>query len=353
MNSKEKRNILMSKTNQRINEWLLENSIPCIENLELRNKSWLKAGGIIKFFITPISEDQCKKIVLYFSKNKINFYVLGNISNVILRDGLISTPIINLSKLNEIKILSSQNNLKLNVECGVPIPRFANFVIKQGFKGTEGLLGIPGTVGGGIYMNASSYGNNLSDCLLNVKVIDEKGNIIELNKKDLNFTWRKSILHEKKLIAINCIFDFPSNNRVDVKEIQNKSKKIMIHRKTFQESDLPNLGSIFATKNIYKELSKINIYFFLLYLINKVGTFITFKFFKSKIRNYRKKIVSLYAKSLNLEKFKKFSVSEKTLNCLINKGSSEASEAIELLKLLESKTKHIVKMENIILDQID
>ena len=155
----------------------------------------------------------------------------------------------------------------------------------------------------------------------------------------LNFTWRKSILHEKKLIAISCIFDFPSNNRVDVKEIQNKSKKIMIHRKTFQESDLPNLGSIFATKNIYKELSKVNIYFFLLYLINKVGTFIMFKFFKSKIRNYRKKIMSLYAKSLNLEKFKKFSVSEKTLNCLINKGSSEASEAIELLKLFESKTK--------------
>ena len=96
---------------------------------------------------------------------------------------------------------------------------------------------------------------------------------------------------------------------------------------------MPNLGSIFATKDIYKDLSKKN-FLFLLYVFYKISSVYYFNFNQKKLSIFRKNFIKIYLKFLNLDKFEKFSSSSRTLNCLVNRGSNSSTEAINFLKNL-------------------
>ena len=95
-----------------------ENKIKFLKDLNIKYKSWLKAGGVVKNFITPNNETDCTKLIKFFHENKFTFYVLGNISNIIIRDGKINTPIINLHKLSGIFEKHTDENFKFKVNAG-------------------------------------------------------------------------------------------------------------------------------------------------------------------------------------------------------------------------------------------
>ena len=103
----------MTSNNNLLEIWLSENKIKFIKDFNIKYKSWLKAGGVVKTFITPNNETDCIKLIKFFHENKFAFYVLGNISNIIIRDGKIITPIINLHKLF-FEIYYSNHNNALN-----------------------------------------------------------------------------------------------------------------------------------------------------------------------------------------------------------------------------------------------
>ena len=127
-----------------LSEWLDTNEISYKKNYEIKYYSWIKAGGVVKNYITPETIDQCVKIVKFFKSNDINFYIFGNQSNLIVRDGVIITPIINLNKMNKISFEEDEYGINVICDSGVSIPRFSKNIIKRGFTGTEGLVGIPG-----------------------------------------------------------------------------------------------------------------------------------------------------------------------------------------------------------------
>ena len=102
-----KPSLKMTSNNNLLERWLSENKIKFLKDFNIKYKSWLKAGGIVKNFITPNNEMDCIKLIKFFRENKFAFYVLGNISNIIIRDGEIHTPIINLYRLSD--ILLSRN----------------------------------------------------------------------------------------------------------------------------------------------------------------------------------------------------------------------------------------------------
>lgn len=336
-----------------LDRWLHSNKIFYKKNYELRYSSWIKAGGVIKNYIMPESIEQCVCLIKHLNINNIQFYILGNQSNTIIRDGTIITPIINLSKMNKLSFVESEIGTNVYCESGVSIPRFSKNIIKKGFTGTEGLLGIPGSIGGAICMNASSYGNEVTTYLSSIRTIDESGNIIDLQKEKLNLGWRNSLIKDKKLLVLYAKFFIPKNKYIGEKLATTNSLKIINHRKTFQENNLPNLGSIFATKNIYKDLSKKNFKFLLVYLLYKFLSVYYFNFNEKKLNIFREKFVKLYLKLLGLEKYKNFSCSSKTLNCLVNKGTDSTTEAIEFLKQFEKQSKNCLNLENIILNEID
>ena len=124
----------------------------------------------------------------FFKENKLDYYVVGNLSNIIFRDGNIKTPIINIKKYNNIIVEDEPNKYKVNACCGVSIFKFVSLISqKLKISGLEGLVGIPGSLGGGIYMNASSYGSYISEYLKEIKYINFDNEEIIIKKRMLKW----------------------------------------------------------------------------------------------------------------------------------------------------------------------
>jgi len=342
----------MTSNNNLLEKWLSENKIKFIKDFNIKYKSWLKAGGVVKTFITPNNETDCIKLIKFFYENKFAFYVLGNISNIIIRDGIINTPIINLHKLSDIFEKQTHEEFKLKVNAGTSMLKFSKYLINKGITGCEGLLGIPGTLGGGIVMNASSYGSCISDYLVSVEYIDENGKLFSLNKSEINFGFRKSLFQDKKCLILNINFLFPLKNLVGTKKTIKRSKKVIDHRSNFQENTLPNLGSMFATYDLYKDLKKKNFLFYITYFIYKILSFLVYKFSRRNFLAFRKFFVKIYSKLLKLDLSSNFFVSDKTINCLVNRGSSKGDDAIKFIKHMKKEVGNCSNLENIILDRI-
>ena len=342
----------MTSNNNLLEKWLSENKIKFIKDFNIKYKSWLKAGGVVKTFITPYNETNCIKLIKFFYENKFEFYVFGNISNIIIRDGIINTPIINLHKLSDIFEKRTHEELKLKVNAGTSIIKLSKYLINKGITGCEGLVGIPGTLGGGIVMNTSSYGSCISDYLVSVEYIDENGELFSLNKSEINFGFRKSLFQDQKCLILNIDFLFPLKNLVGTEKTTKRSKKVIEHRSNFQENILPNLGSIFATYDLYKDLKKKNFLFYITYIIYKILSFLVYKFSRKNFFTFRKFSVKIYSKLLKLDSSSNFFVSDKTINSLVNRGSSKGNDAIKFVKHMKKEVGNCSQLENIILDKI-
>ncbi len=342
--------------NYNINElqdYLKNNNIAFIKDFDLSKRSWIKCGGVIKTFIKPRSVKEINYVLLYLNQKNINYYIIGNISNTIIRDGEINTPFINLNSLSKIKKLNNKNGLHIYSDSGVSIPVFSKYVINQGYSGTQGLYGIPGSIGGGIFMNASSFKNYLTQNIRKIIVIDSNQKMKIVRKKEANFSWRNSIFQSQKSIILGAYFYFPIENKKNKSLIETQFNKLLHLRKKYQEKTFPNLGSLFATKNIYSDIKYTSVIFFLLFLNYKVINLIFFnRFFKIDLNKMRSLLNSLYIKSLKLNNNSDFSLSERTINCLINKGTAKSAEGIKLIRKFQKITKFKIKLENVILDKI-
>ena len=338
-------------------EFLKKKQISFIENFELKKNSWLKAGGTFRLYIQPKSLSEIKDLLNFFIKNKLKFYVVGNLSNVIFRDGIIKTPIINLKKYNQINVDQSQNDIiKINVCCGISIFKFVTFISNNlKISGLEGLVGIPGSIGGAIYMNASSYDSYISEFLKEVEVVNKEGHLKRLNIKEIEMEWRSSIFHKmREVIILNAIFEFPNKNILNTEVIKSRIHKNKNHRIKFQEKKSPNLGSLFATKDLYKDLCSSGLVYKLLYIFNKISTKIILKISnENSLLYFRKILVLIYSFFLNIKKEDSFILSNRTINCLINNGSSEADKAIKVIRKIQEKIGHTHRLENILIEEIE
>ena len=222
--------ITTNKNNKEIIDWLTANNIPYLQDIEINKKSWLKAGGTAEVLIQPEIVEDAIKTIKYFVYYKIDYYPVGNLSNTLFRDGLIKTPLINLKNF-KIPIIkknnTNENNFSFKVSSGLSLFKFVTFLHNScNLTGQEGLIGIPGTIGGAIYTNASSYGSCISDYLTKLEFIDHEGNMIILDKDKLKFGWRYSIFHEmKKFLILYVYFNFPKQNIETNEIIQKKYSK--------------------------------------------------------------------------------------------------------------------------------
>lgn len=337
-------------------KFLEENKINFQTNVELKKKSWLKAGGTFETYIQPNTYSQVLSILNYLKKISLNFYVVGNLSNVIFRDGIIRTPIINIKNIHYIETQEEKNSVLIKTGCGVSIFKFVNYICnKLNITGLEGLIGIPGSIGGAIVMNASSYNSYISEYLMEIKIINEKNEKEIIKKKDLELDWRSSIfLKRKKIVIIEAVFELPKKNLITQSLMVHNINKIKHHRKTFQEKYLPNLGSLFATKNLYKDISKSSLIFKTMYIINRIVTKLILKFFHEyHLVKYRKISVKIYSYFLGIESNSPFKLSDRTINCLTNNGSSQANKAIDIIRKIQKNINYAQKLENIIIDKIN
>lgn len=225
-----------------------------IKNELLKKHTTFKIGGPAEILSIPNNEKELLDEVKFCIDKNIPFKILGNGSNVLVRDKGISGRVIkNLKALNFIK----KKDHYVIVGSSVMLPRFVKFCVENDLEGMEYLYSIPGTIGGALYMNAGRgkiYNQTISDKLISVRVFD--GNkIIEIYKEEINFSYRRTIFQENKgWIIVSAKFKLAHQN----KKIGNKKiKDRMDLVNKIQLRNYPNAGSIFKKKS-HKALKCIN-----------------------------------------------------------------------------------------------
>jgi len=213
---------------------LLQKHIPNIIQREIPLKKYttFKIGGNAKFFAEPKDIDEVKTLLAWCNEFKIPYFILGKGSNVLFDDEGYGGAVIKLGKFGAGNSLHSL------------IQEAAN----QGLGGLEKLEGIPGTIGGAIFMNAGAHGQQISDCVKSVTSITADGEIITRTKEECEFSYRSSIF--KAEIILSAEFDF----KPMPKEVINRNRKeVLAWRKAKQPLQYPNAGSVF--KNPANNLS--------------------------------------------------------------------------------------------------
>lgn len=210
-----------------------------LEEFSYKNFNTYAINVKVKLVVFPKNIDNLIKLMKYIKINNIKYIVLGNSSNVIFETEYYDGVIIKLDYLNEIKI----ENKTITVGAGFSLIKLSMKVAKLGLTGLEFASGIPGTIGGAIYMNAGAYKSDMGYITHKIKVLTTEGEIKTLYNKDLNFHYRTSLLKENKdLICLEATLKLKHGKKENIMEVINSRR---LKRTTAQPLEYPSAGSVF------------------------------------------------------------------------------------------------------------
>ena len=167
-------------------------------NYEVGKKTWFGTGGVTKVFLL-IDKIKTLQILIKFTPKAVPLLVLGAGSNILIRDGGFKGLTIKLG-MDFRQIDFKKKDMILELGSGVKDSEISKFCLQNSISGFEFLKGIPGTIGGNIYMNAGCYGNNISELFLSCKILTRQGKIKELEKKQIEFGYRNSSIDKNAII---------------------------------------------------------------------------------------------------------------------------------------------------------
>jgi UDP-N-acetylmuramate dehydrogenase len=211
----------------------------CQFDVPLSAYTYTEVGGPADILAFPHSVSQLMDLIALASADKTAVTVLGNASNLIVRDGGIRGLVIRLDRLDLVNVAG----FALEVQAGTKLTQLAKVAQQHALAGLEFACGIPGSVGGAIYMNAGAYGGEISNVLSSAKILDLESNEIKvLTKSELQFGYRSSILREKKWIVLSAKFELAAG---DPTQIQNEMNRLDALRAAKQPLEYPSCGSVF------------------------------------------------------------------------------------------------------------
>lgn len=200
-----------------------------------------KIGGKADFLVKPSTEDEIISILKFSKENDIPVFILGNGSNILVRDGGIRGITIK-PNLQDISIFENDDDVDIIVGAGYPVAKLSRIVSQKEIAGLEFLSGIPGTIGGAVKMNAGAYGSEMKDCVVETKYMDYDGNIYIINAEEHEFGYRRSIFSKKEVIILETKLKL---NYGEKEIIDNKINEITEQRKQKQPITMPSAGSVF------------------------------------------------------------------------------------------------------------
>ena len=221
---------------QKLLDLLLENGIAFREQVPMAEYTTFRTGGPADLVVFPSDESQLAFCLGVFSEG---FLLLGNCSNVLVSDLGIADPVILLGK--------NFSNITVEHRCftaqaGARLSSLCNSALEAGLTGLEFASGIPGTVGGGIYMNAGAYGGELSQFVQSVRAMDVQGNILQLAPQALAMGYRHSIFMEQNLVILSASFILEQG---DVEAARQHVRELNAARRCKQPLEYPSAGSTF------------------------------------------------------------------------------------------------------------
>ena len=287
---------------------LLKNQIrgKIFSNESMKKRTTFGVGGKAELYIFPKDKNELKIIINESNKHDIPIFITGSGSNLLVSDSGFNGVVISLSKT--FKKLTISDTLEIDAESGVMLSTMVRKAIKKNIGGLESLIGVPGTVGGALVMNAGAYGSEISNFFISADVINLNGEEKIYKKKDLKFDYRFSSFSQNEIIT-NIKFKCKKGDPNDIKNLRLDSS---LKRKQAQPLNFKSAGSIFKNPKDGPAAG---------FLIDNVGL-----------------------KGLRIGGAE---ISQKHANFIVNHGNAMANDVLELIKIIK---KEVYKKYKILLD---
>ena len=198
-----------------------------------------KIGGRADVFARPKTEEQLYAILTFINGHKIPYYVVGNGSNLLVSDEGIEGVVISTLKMNKIMLIS---DTEIFAEAGASLTAVCLFAQKNSLSGLEFAYGIPGSVGGALYMNAGAYGGEMSQVVAEASSIDASLNTVKRKNSQMSLGYRESVYRQNGEIITGITF---SLKKGDKQKIADEMELYMSKRKASQPLDFGSAGSTF------------------------------------------------------------------------------------------------------------
>lgn len=220
----------------------LENQIELNSNMS--EHIYFKVGGPVDVLVVPNDFEQIVKTIEVCKENKIPYYVIGNGSNLLVKDGGMKGVVIKLTELNNI----SSEGEDITADCGVLLKDVSKLAVQNELTGFEFACGIPGSVGGAVFMNAGAYNGEISEVIKCAKVLTRDGEIKDLNKEELELGYRSSKVMKEGGIILRATFTLKKGEK---ETIQNRVDDLTEKRESKQPLEYPSAGSTFKRPEGY------------------------------------------------------------------------------------------------------
>ena len=208
------------------------------ENVMLKKYTTFKVGGPANIFVTPRTKQALMNLTQIINETDQSYFVLGKGSNIIVGDKGYNGIIIYTGQLDKIKV----DNNTIVAQSGATLKDIAEIAQDYSLTGMEFASGIPGSLGGAVFMNAGAYGGEMNDIIQKVSAVDQKGQKKVMPKKELNLSYRSSIFQENEYIILDAFLKLTKGNKDDIRA---KMDKLERKRKNKQPLEYPSAGSSF------------------------------------------------------------------------------------------------------------
>ncbi len=211
----------------------------------MKKHTTFRIGGPADYYLCPHSTEELQKILQICRENNIDFFILGNGSNLLVSDKGYRGAVIQLWK-NFSDIMVEET--AVTVRAGAFLSKVAAEALEEGLTGMEFASGIPGTIGGAVVMNAGAYGGEMKDIIKEVTVLTKKGEILTLSKEEMKFGYRTSAVKEKGYVVISVVLQLEKGDKEEIRKVMDDLKE---RRVTKQPLDMPSAGSTFKRPEGY------------------------------------------------------------------------------------------------------
>lgn len=204
-----------------------------------------RIGGNADYFVKPGNADEVAAVIVVCREYNIPYFILGNGSNLLVSDDGYRGMIINI--MDNMDSVTVDGRI-ITAQAGAMLVRVSVMARDNALTGLEFASGIPGTIGGAVYMNAGAYGGEMKNVVKTVRAIDEYGRIYELDSEKMDFSYRHSVVEERKLIVLEVTLELEHGSR---EAIDDRMKELAEARRSKQPLEYPSAGSTFKRPEGY------------------------------------------------------------------------------------------------------
>lgn len=258
-----------------------------------------RIGGKADYYVKVETEDALKELLNLAKSEKLSYHVIGNGTNLLVREKGIRGLVMQLD-FKDYVIGKQQNFAYITAGSGMALSKLALLALENELSGLECMAGIPGTVGGAIFMNAGAFGREMKDVVIFSKCMDKNGKIKELNLQSHEFGYRTSAFEKNDLIILETTLKMEYGAKEKIKKKMEECKKLRMKN---QPLDFPNAGSVFK-RNEDAPVAK---------LIDECG-----------LKGFR---------------IGDAEVSTKHAGFIVNKGKATASEVLQVIETIQTEVK--------------